>query len=276
MESLQTLWRRNSAQWPLLASPVRPCAEDIALYQQALERWRAGRGEPRHRILLLGVTPELRGMSWPADAELASCDHTRAMIDTLWSHAAFPGAWSAPVCADWRAMPFPDTTRDIALGDGWASMLGPDPLRRALGELHRVLVPGGLLATRLYLFPRSGETPEHVAAAAHAGRIGSFHAFKWRLAMAVQGDTDRGVRLADIWDAFAALCPDREILSSRAGWSLATIGTIDTYRGAQGRYYYHRLETYAGWLQSGFELVSVDYPGYELGERCPVIAARRR
>jgi hypothetical protein len=94
--------------------------------------------------------------------------------------------------------------------------------------------------------------------------------------MAVQGNTRQGVRLADIWDTFTALLPDRQALAERSGWPIESIGTIDSYHGAQGRYYYHSLATYADLLQPAFEIVSVSYPGYELGERCPVIIARRR
>lgn len=276
-ETLATLWQRNSALWQQLASPLRPSAEDVGLYQKALKAWRSERGEMADRILLLGVTQELRGMDWPADAELVSCDHSRPMIDNLWHCAAFPGVRAMPVCADWQAMPLRNTSRNVAIGDGWASMLAPNSLRRVISELHRVLEPGGLLVTRLYLFPECAENPADIATAALAGEMRSFHAFKWRFAMAVQGGaTEQGVRLADIWNTFTLLLPDRSALSSRTGWSLETIATIDSYCGAQGRYYYHRLDTYLSLLESTFEIASIDQPGYELGERCPVIATRHR
>jgi hypothetical protein len=242
-----------------------------------LKAWRSRCDKATDKILLLGVTPELRGMGWPNDAELLACDHSRLMIDNLWHCAEFPGKCAVPVCADWQAMPLPDASRNIAVGDGWASMLTPDALRRVVGELRRVLETGSLLATRLYLFPQHAGNPADIAAAALSGEMRSFHAFKWRFAMAVQGDdTLRGVRLADIWDCFTSLLPDRTLLSNRTGWPLDTIATIDSYRGAQGRYYYHRLDTYLSLLEPAFEIVSIDYPGYELGERCPVIAAKRR
>lgn len=215
-------------------------------------------------------------MAWPADAELVSCDHSWPMIDALWPATVFAGALACPTCADWQAMPFRTGSRNIALGDGWASMVSPEILRRSIRELHRVLEPQGMLVSRLYLLPHDIEQPENVAAAAAAGEIGSFHAFKWRLAMAVQGRSGFGVRLADIWDTFTALLPDRQLLSGQSGWPVESIGTIDSYRGAQGRYYYHSLDTYAELLQPAFEIMSVDYPGYELGERCPVITAIRR
>lgn len=275
MSSLQTLWSRNSAQWQLLSSPLRPCSEDLGLYQQALANWRDTQPNTSDRILLLGVTQELRGMVWPADAELLSCDHSRSMIDALWPGVTFTGTSAAAICADWQEMPLRLASRNIALGDGWASMVAPDALRRIAGELRRVLEPDGILATRFYLFPQRAEAPEAVAADALAGKMRSFHAFKWRFAMAVQGETDRGVRLADIWDCFTVLLRDRQALSKHTGWTQETIGTVDSYRDAQSRYYYRRLEDYAQLLGPEFEIVSARYPGYELGERCPVIAARR-
>lgn len=276
-DTLATLWQRNSALWQQLASPLRPSAEDIDLYQKALKAWRNWHGDEADKVLLLGVTQELRAMPWPADATLLSCDHSRPMIDNLWHGAGFPGRCALPVCADWQTMPLPSGSRNIAIGDGWASMLSPEVLERVIGELQRVLEPGSLLATRLYLFPEHAENPTDVVASALKGEMHSFHAFKWRLNMAVQSEkTERGVRLADIWDCFTALVPDRQGLSDRTGWSPETIATIDSYRSAQGRYYYHRLDTYVGLLEPAFEIVSIDYPGYELGERTPIIAARRR
>ncbi|MBI5790977.1 MAG: hypothetical protein HZA63_05860 [Rhodocyclales bacterium] len=270
-------WNRNATQWQLLASPLRPCAEDVALYSAGLQRWRSQSGDFSSRVLLLGVTQELRAMDWSVDTDLLACDRSLAMIRAIWPLAAFGGAHAAPVCADWRALPLPAGSRNIAIGDGSASALATlADLRLAAGEIERVLVPGGALILRLFLRPALTESLELVAREAAAGRIGSFHAFKWRLLMAVQRDANEGVRLGDAWDAFRANFADRAALARQTGWAPEAIATIDTYRNADGRYCFHTLDEFAAAIAPAFSLLSVDYPGYELGERCPLIVARRR
>ncbi|MBK9020621.1 MAG: hypothetical protein IPL72_11670 [Sulfuritalea sp.] len=270
-------WNRNAVQWQLLSSPLRPCAEDVALYLAGLQRWRAEHGECTDRVLLLGVTQELRAMVWPADTDLLACDRSLAMIHAIWPLAPFGGAHAAPVCADWRALPLPAASRNIAIGDGSASALATlADLRLAASEIERVLVPGGALILRLFLRPAITETLPQVAREAAAGRIGSFHAFKWRLLMAVQRDANEGVRLGDAWDAFQAHFADRATLARQTGWAPEAIATIDTYRNADGRYCFHTLDEFAAAIAPAFRLMSVEYPAYELGERCPLIVARRR
>jgi hypothetical protein len=271
----ESQWNRNAAHWQLLGSPLRPTTEDILLYQRALQRWSVDHGDPAHRILLLGVTQELRGMDWPADAELVACDGSRAMIESIWPCASFAGATSTPVCADWGALPLRSASRNIAIGDGCALLLSIDDLRRVAANLDRVLDQDATLILRLFMRPKLVEGVDAVVAAANAGEIGSFHAFKWRLAMALQGTKGTSVRLANVWDTFASLFPDRHALAWRTGWPVEIIHTIDSYHAVHADYHYHRLEEFVAALQPVFSVVSVEYPAYELGERCPVIAVRR-
>jgi hypothetical protein len=273
--TLDSYWSATAANWHRLGSPLRPTPGDVALYQQALRRWRQQREEPACGILLLGVTQELRSMEWPADAELVACDRSSAMIGTLWSRAHFSGRFAAPVLADWRALPLRDRSRSIAIGDNCAMLLSNTMLRQLRDSLDRVLDEQPLLLLRVHVRPDRPEPSANIAAEAAAARIRSFHAFKWRLAMAEQGSSAAGVRLADVWDAFQSLFPDRSALSERSGWPVEAIDTIDSYRGAEVRYFYHRLDEFADAMLPAFEIESIDYPDYELGERCPVIAMRR-
>src|SRR5207248_8807639 len=87
-------WTEIARQWERVGPPLRPCAEDVAIYQSEVDRWSRAHGAPR--ALILGVTPELYRLRWPAGTDLAAADHTRSMIDAVW-----PGPRSAVVCADW-------------------------------------------------------------------------------------------------------------------------------------------------------------------------------
>ena len=138
-------WTKISRRWKQLAPPLRPCAEDIAGYTEVIRLWTTSFGVPR--ALILGVTPELYYLSWPAGKELIAVDHTQGMIDTVW-----PGPKSSAICAGWTELPLPDRSRDVVLCDGGLNGLSyPDDLSRLVHELHRVVAPNGLCGIRLFV-----------------------------------------------------------------------------------------------------------------------------
>ena len=271
----QEHWIRAARSWALRDSPLRPSREDIHLYQRCLQRWREASRHGPLSALLLGVTPEIAAMSWPAGAVLLAADLSRAMIGGLW-----PGAGAAPghaaVCARWQALPLADGSQDLIIGDGCFSALVGDDYPAMAQSLRRVVRPRGQVLMRFFVRPDERETPARVFSDLHAGWIGSFHAFKWRLAMALHPSLDAGVRLGAIWDAWnAAVSSPAELARSR-GWPLPVVLTIDDFRGGAGRYTFPTLSEVRAVMAEGFEEVSCDFPGYELGERCPVMAFRPR
>jgi hypothetical protein len=104
-------------------------------------------------------------------------------------------------------------------------------------------------------------------------RIGNFHVFKWRLAMALHGPLEDGVRLGDVWDAWRDLVPDPQPLAADLGWPMEIINTIQNYRNVDTRYTFPTLDE-ARTLAVGFDIVAVHVPAYELGERCPTLIMR--
>ena len=69
------------------------------------------------------------------------------------------------------------------------------------------------------------------------GAISNFHAFKWRLAMALQPDSQQGVRLGDVWDAWNGSGIDPGALP-QPGWSGRAVATIRFYREKDARLYF--------------------------------------
>ena len=67
---------------------------------------------------------------------------------------------------------------------------------------------------------------------------------------------------------------DPEELTAQYGWHPETIATIEAYRDRHDVYTFPTLAELRGAL--GDLLVEVDcrFPGYELGERCPLIELR--
>ena len=225
------------------------------------------------RALLLGVTPEIAALSWPARTTLVAADQSRAMIGGVWPGAALG---HAAVCARWQALPLADDTQDLVFGDGCFSALTAGDYEAMMHSVRRVLRPRGLALMRFFLRPDRPEAPASVLAELHAGRIGSFHAFKWRFAMALHGTLVAGVRLGDIWEAWHDAVPHPDQLARERGWPLPIVLTIDDFREVDGRYTFPTLCEVRATMSAGFIEVSCEFPGYELGERCPILAFRPR
>jgi len=250
----QDHWPAHARSWALLGPPLRPSPEDVATYERVV----AGRVAPR--ALLLGVTPELATMTWPAGTALTAIDRSPTMIGAL-----FPTRAGEAIAAEWTAIPRPDAAFDVILGDGAVTCFTFPEGHAALGlELRRVLAPGGEVVLRLFASPARAETLDDVARDLRAGAIAGFHALKWRLAMAIPG-ADRRVRVTDILAAFDAIVPDRAALP----WRAEVVGTIDNYRGSEAAYSFPTVEAQVAAL--GVPLTAIHTPTYELGDRCPMV-----
>ena len=257
-------WPLHARQWALVGPPLRPAAEDVAIVERAVAGWAAAAGRAP-RGLLLGVTPELATMRWPAGTRLCAVDRSQAMID-----AVFPPGAGEAIAGDWRALPWPDGAFDVVVGDGCLSCLPyPAGYRELAAELARVLAPDGVAVLRLFAAPDRRESLDEVGAAIAAGTITSFHALKWRIAMAVQPD-DRNVEVVEILRAFERLAPDR----ARLRWPAEVVGTIDVYRGSALLYSFPTVAEAAAAL-TPFVIDATHRPAYELGERCPTLVLRR-
>lgn len=66
-------WQTFAARWSRLGPPLRPGPEDVEHFRRAL-------GDTPGECLLLGVTPELSGLS----ARLTALDNSADMIRALW------------------------------------------------------------------------------------------------------------------------------------------------------------------------------------------------
>lgn len=264
-------WQRHAAQWQHIGSPLRPVAEDLRVLEEFVRRWlddRPGRSAPC--VLLLGVTPEVAGMRWPAGTSVYATDRSLAMIRTVWPAAA-PCAAGA-VNTLWQCLPFPAASFDLVVGDGSFAMEAfPGGWVHLCAELRRVLRPAGRLVVRFYVRPAQAETPEQVCADLRAGRIGSFHAFKWRLAMSLYDTPGNSIRIAEIWRRWheESIAPAQ--LAEDRGWAIEEIATIDAYRDARATYAFPTLAELRALLSGAWREEACRVPAYELGDRCPIL-----
>ena len=259
-------WPRHARQWALVGPPLRPGAADVQLMEAEAAARHVATGGRSLAALILGVTPELVTMRWPDDTRVVAVERSADVIGAI-----FPATAGAEVVvADWRALPRPDASLDLVIGDGSLSNLAfPADYRLLAAELGRVLAPGGRVALRLFAAPETREPLAAVAVALASGTIGSVHALKWRIAMAIQPD-DRNVAVADIGRAFDELVPDRAALADRRGWDPAVIATIDVYRDSTLVYSFP-TQAEVGAALAPLVTVACHTPTYELGDRCPTL-----
>lgn len=263
-----THWRVLSEQWDSLGSPLRPCAEDILLAGEMLGCAISLKDRGR-RAWLLGVTPEIASAPWLQPYDLIAVERAQPMINTLWYENS---GGRLAVCADWRNSPLPGASIDLVVGDGCLTVVDfPEGLTRLLREAYRCLTGDGHLMLRLFCRPDAGEAPEQVIAALLSGKIGSIHAFKWRLLMAVQSSDDtRDVAVARVWEIWDGVRREAQRQAVALGWPPAAVATMELYRDSPARYNFMTYGATMHELRSaGFELLSMRTGTYELAERCP-------
>jgi SAM-dependent methyltransferase len=245
--------------------PLRPNAEVAAALGDCI----AGRADS---VLLLGVTPELAALS----PNLTAVDRNQNMIDHIW-----PG--NSPerraILGEWLELTFPCGAFSAVIGDGSLNNVRyPDGHRRFYEQLARVLSAGGRFASRVFATPDPAASIKQVCDDALRGRAGSFHAFKWRLAMSIAAESgDANVPVANILATFNARVPDRGKLLVATGWSSEDFSTIDLYAGsAQFNCFPTRRQlldvippefTEIHWRETG---------GYDLADCCPLLVMDRR
>lgn len=221
------------------------------------------------RVLLLGVTRTFAELG----AELTAVDWCEEQIAHLWIGDR-PGRRA--VLADWREMDVGRGYFTAAVGDGSLSTLvWPEDYRLTLERVAAALVPGGLLVMRCFVAPEEPEPLARVVDEVLAGRVPSFHAARWRMAMALARSGN--VPVAAIHEAFERAFPDRETLAAATGWNRETIDLIDAYKNSDLVFSFltraQLLETLADRFTRARFVSSGDYPR---AEAYPLLVAERR
>ena len=266
-------WNSVAAHWKHWGPPLRPSPEDIAAMHGAVADWciRSARNDPR--VLLLGVTPEIATMPWPDGTRLWAVDRSAEMIELVWP-GDLPGRREA-LFGEWLEMPFADAEFDIVIGDGcFIHMAYPVGWRSLAARLRRLLRDDGLMALRFFVQGAAKESVAEVYADLQRGAIGSFHAFKWRLAMALQESSDAGVCLHDIWLNWESSGLNAPELAHQTGWTRESIESIHLYREKRVNHSFPTLDEAIATLGPSFCPTAIHHPGYELGARCPIVGLR--
>jgi len=240
---------------------LRPDDSIVAAYRDAI-------AEHDEHALMLGITPELADIA----SQTTAVDISPGAVAHAW-----PGDTPArrALQGDWLDMPLQRREFTAVIGDGSLSWIAFAQYPRLSEHLARLLLPGARLAIRLYETPEPGETIAQVRAAAMSGKITGFHAFKWRLAMAIASETgNTALPVKQIHRTFEQQFAQRPALSAATGWTIDEIAEIDAYSGQDLVYYFPTRRELLAHLPSNFTdprfIASGDY---ELAERCPILVA---
>ena len=259
---MTTHWARHLRHWELLGPPLRPHAEVIGRVQSLI-------GAGAARCLLLGSTVEYAALA----SQIVAMDANFAMVAALWrgGDPSRPG-----IQCDWTRMPIRSRAFTHVLGDGSLNAVPFEVLPAMLDEVARVLLPTGALIARVFCRPDAAETAEDIRRDVLRGRVGTFHALKWRVGMSLLRDAScTDLPVARIRQAVIAQYPDREELCRLTGWERAEVDTLDVYDGSDAVYNFPTEAMIAGLLRRWFANVEVMSSGtYPLAERCPLLVAR--
>lgn len=257
-------WSEIHRVWAQYTPPLRPNNEVVA----AMRGWI---GAPSSHTLLLGVTPELADIA----PNVVAIDKNPSMVGNLW-----PGNNDrrCAVIGNWLNTNFAAGAFDCCVGDGSLNAVRyPDEMRLLCSNVARVLRGDGRLVLRVFARPDAVETVEAVHQSAIDGKIGNFHGFKWRLAMAIAHETNRpNIEMRWVFDAFSQMFPDRDRLVSITGWSRDEIDTIDFLKDSVAVSSFPTREQLLSVVSTAFinaRLVPVGT--YEAAELCPLLVAER-
>lgn len=272
MNSSNGVWTNQSTQWDRVGPPLRPCREDHQLMEQIIHEVASKNGGLS--ALVLGVTPEMARLNWPNGTELLAVDKSQNMIDKVWP--GYPNPGEGVLCANWLNLPLEKHSRDMAVSDGPFGVLRyPHEYSGVLKQLRIILKPGGFFAFRIFVRPVKPEKASDVYEAALNGKIGNFHVFKLRLLMAMQANSETGVRTGDVWEEWQQNGPGNKTIAEKCGWPIEQVQTIEAYRGQKDIYSFPTLAEIQEILPDNhFEILNCSIPTYELGERCPTITCK--
>jgi SAM-dependent methyltransferase len=273
--SALAFWNATAKYWHL-RPPLAPSTDDIAWFERSVTAFYEKRGRQPLTALLLGLTPDVATMRWPADTALVVVDWSTEVFRHRWPERGFPQV-AAPVRGDWRELPVANESIDVALGDGcYTAFATPGEAAALNGEVARVLKPRGLFCIRCYTLPRRPTSTRALFDDLLAGRYANPALFRWLVVMAVHGNSRRGVVLADVWDEWQARFPEPAAQLRLLGWDEQSIQQIARYKDRPVRYSFHALAELQALATERFTAVESEIPDIEHGECFPRLSMRRR
>ena len=274
-EADDVVWASIARCYAAFGSPLVPTREDIHAYESAmLAQAQAGTGDGI-RALMLGVTPGIALMKWPAGSRITAVDISSAVIGALWP-GDIPGIRKA-ICASWFAIPMARKSCDVVFGDGSLNACRfPGEVRDLVHTVADLLVDEGLFVVRSYIRPQSPEAIDAVFSDLFSAHGMDVDCFKMRLWLAMQRSVEDGVPVKEAARILDKHNLDHRVMKERIGWSSAAVEPFAAWKTSDAVYSFPTLDELREVLGERFDEVSVTYPGYELGNCCPTLVMRRK
>ena len=271
----KSYWDDIATSFSVLGPPLKPSSEDIHFVESAVQEWSSRYPPEPLRALLLGVTPEIANMRWPDASTLLAVDNSLGMAQAVWP-GNIPGKrWVA--CADWLALPLPNSSCDVVIGDGSLNCVRyPDSFRAVAKNIRDLLNEDGVLLFRCFVQPATKELPGEVFSDLVQARIPSINHFKFRLLMAMQSSTEQGISVRDVYKKWVDSGTDQQQLMARTGWEKRAFQSIELYKDQDVVHTFPTVTELRAVLLEFFDETSVSIPVYPLGERCPRFVLRKR
>lgn len=267
-------WDSMACHWRRLGPPLRPSPAEVQHFQRAITLQSEHSGQTPLRVVMLGVTPEIAQLNWPAGANVLAVDRSPEMVRAVW-----PGdrPERRALCSDWITALTSAAPLDTVIGDcSLTSQQYPHEWNRLIKATASALTDSGQLILRCRTSPERSETPEQVFEDLLHGRIASFHSFKLRLAIALQPAPGAGVVLHDVWRCWSRAAITPEDLHAATGWPLEIISTIELYRNKPACLTFPSLRQIRELIGTRFSLESVTYHTDELRAQHPLFEFSRR
>jgi len=268
-------WARIAALYAQMRPPLRPSGEDIRFYEETVGAYALRHPKQANRALLLGVTPDIAAMRWPLSFSLLGIDHSNEMVKGVWPGNVPGRRWA--VNGNWLSLPKRPSSCDIVIGDGSMNCLRyPDDQRAFAGSVRGVLKREGIFILRCFTQPVQQERPDQVLEDAMRGEIPTFTQFRFRLLMAMQPSTRAGVAVNDAYRFWTSHGARESLLLSRTDWE-SELDYIEVYRDGGAVHTFPTLAEFRAKLSEFFDEISVSFPTYYAGDRCPrlVLTPRR-
>jgi hypothetical protein len=267
---MKSYWDSLAHQFQHQQSPLRPSTGDIRIINKIVGDWHRQYASPRTNALLLGVTPELANLSWPANTFLLALEKSSQMIDNVW-----PGNISRKrrvIRKDWFQAKIKKDSMDLIVGDGFLTAFAyPFQYSQMAETISQWLKPDGLFIARLFVQGQKRETMNDIIADLKTNQIRQFDTLKWRLAMALQPGTRDGVALDDIYRAWTRIEKEIPALLEQTGWPRPTVNTIRLYENRSDLYTFPTLEELNAAFSPHLKPVSTTVSDYEFAQHCPTL-----
>jgi hypothetical protein len=268
------IWARIARNYAAFGSPLVPCAEDIRVFENVAAVHTRLAKTCDTEAVMLGMTPGIAQMRWPPNSKLLAVDKSEAVIRALWP-GDIPGVREA-ICAPWSAIPRPRRSCDMILGDGsFIACKFPEEVIGLLQYLGELLKEGGAIAIRYFVRPNVCESVESVFDALLSSQGMAVDAFKMRLWTAMQRTVEEGVAVRDAAQLLDRYMLDSHAMQERLGWSRSAIEPFAAWSSSTSVYHFPTIDELLPVFRRHFEVVSVSFPKYELGNCAPTLVMRK-